>query len=122
MDVRPTVILEVGNNAGGSALYLANFLDLIYEYELREGVAEPLECRIICVDIDHSKLHPRALRHPRVVEWILADGPSAGLQVRSLLNPDDKVMVIEDASHLRWPTRDLLEEFAPLVSSSSLKP
>jgi len=119
LKVRPTVIIEIGNNAGGSALYLANYLETINDYETREGVENPLDCRMICVDISHSKLHPRATQHPRVARWILADGPTAGLEVRSLLRPDDKVMVIEDASHLRTPTLDLLEEFAPLVAKGS---
>lgn len=119
LKVRPTVIIEIGNNAGGSALYLANYLQTINDYETREGLETPLDCRIICVDISHEKLHPRATQHPRVVRWILADGPTAGSEVRSLLQPEDKVMVIEDASHLRIPTLDLLEEFAPLVAKGS---
>ena len=67
LEVRPTLIIEFGNNAGGSALYLANYLDTVAKSE------DPFECRLVCVDIDHSKLHPTATSHPRVSAWILSD-------------------------------------------------
>ena len=117
-EVRPTLIIEIGNNAGGSALYLSNFLDTLHRKEISEGGKDPLDCRMICVDIDHSKLHPSATAHPRAT-FIRSDGASSGPAVRALLQPYDKVMVIEDASHRRGPTLDLLEEFGPLVARGS---
>lgn len=50
-EVRPEIIIEIGNARGGSTLYLANLLDLVGRGE------------VIGVDIDHSKFQAR---HPRI--------------------------------------------------------
>ena len=72
----PDVIVEVGNYAGGSALFFADLFNTI-----GHGTG-----RIIAVDIDHSRVHRKAKSHPRIT-WIEADALVAFEQVRSLISP-----------------------------------
>lgn len=51
---KPDVIIEIGNNWGGSTLALAHLLD-----NIGHG-------RIIGVDIDHSKITSTVSSHPRI--------------------------------------------------------
>lgn len=62
--LKPDVIVEVGNNWGGSSLALAHFQDLV-----QHG-------RIIAIDIDHMKLSDTVIEHKRI-SWIAQDAVSA---------------------------------------------
>jgi diketogulonate reductase-like aldo/keto reductase/cephalosporin hydroxylase len=105
----PTVLVEVGNYAGGSALFYADLYDTL-------GHAEG---RIIAVDIDHSMLHEKARSHPRIT-WIEDDAARAFSRVRELIDPvHDKVMVIEDASHEQARTLDIMRTYGSLVTNGS---
>ena len=83
------MIVEIGNRYGGSALYLAHFLDALAAHDAaarggggggggggedggEDDGEPPFDCRLICVDIDHSDVAPAARAHPRVAAWIEA--------------------------------------------------
>lgn len=84
----PDLLIEVGNKFGGSALWFANLFDAMNHTG-----------RVVAVDIDHSILHPLT-SHPRIT-WIEGDAVDAFEKAKALVRPHDKVMVVEDASHLQ---------------------
>ncbi len=106
---RPTVIVEIGNFAGGSAMFFADLFDTLGH--------EP--GRILAVDIDHSNLHAKPQSHRRIT-WIEGDAVEAFDTVSRLIDPvHDKVMVIEDASHRYQATLDIMTRYGALVTNGS---
>lgn len=101
-ELRPTVIIEIGNKFGGSSLALAHLLDL-----MGSG-------RIIGVDIDHSGIHPAARAHPRIT-FLEGDATSLAETVKGMISPDDNVLVIEDSSHTYENTINVLNSYSDLV-------
>jgi cephalosporin hydroxylase len=101
-NIRPDVIIEVGNRFGGSALALAHLCDL-----MGKG-------RIIGLDVDHEQLSPITRAHQRIT---LLEGDACGLfqQVREMIDPEEQVLVIEDSSHTYDNTLNVLTTFSPLV-------
>jgi len=83
---RPDVLVEIGNFIGGSTLALAHLFDTI-------GSG-----RIIAIDINHQRIDPKAKAHPRIT-WIESDAKACIDQVKALIKPGEKVMIIEDSSH-----------------------
>jgi len=104
-EVQPDVIMEIGNLYGGSTLFLANMLDLE-----NKG-------KVIAIDIDHSHID---FEHKRI-NWITGDVNSHEVisKVRSLLKPDDKVIIIEDSSHTFDNTLEVLRNYCRFVSVGS---
>jgi cephalosporin hydroxylase len=98
----PDVIIEIGNNWGGSTLALAHLLD-----NLNHG-------RIIGVDIDHSKVSSKVQQHQRIT-LIENDAVIAFDQVKGLINPDEKVLVIEDSAHTYDNTLKVLKLYSNLI-------
>ena len=105
-DTMPSLLIEIGNNKGGSTLWFAHLFDL-----LGKG-------RIIAVDIDQKLIDPRARNHPRIT-WIEADAVDAFTMVKPLVKPEDTVMVVEDASHKYGPTLQIMERYGTLVTPGS---
>lgn len=103
-EVRPEIIIEIGNANGGSTLYLANILDLI-------GAGA-----VIAVDIDHSKFK---VQHPRIS---LVTGDSASAQtlaeVESIAQGRTG-LVIHDGDHSREHVLADLRAYARYVSAGS---
>ncbi len=99
-EVRPEVIIEIGNACGGSTLYLANLLDLM-------GAGE-----VIAVDLDHSRFEPR---HPRI-SLVTGDSlaPETLAQVELLVG-SRRGLVIDDADHGRERTLANLRAYAKFV-------
>lgn len=104
-EIKPDVVIEIGNFYGGGTLFLANLLDLI-----GKG-------RVIAIDIDHSKID---FDHPRIT-WITGDANSPDIvrRVKSLIKSDEKVIVIEDSSHTYDNTLSVLRNYAGLVNVGS---
>jgi len=100
--LRPDVIVEIGNHAGGSALALAHFFDA-----LGSG-------RVIGVDVTHAHVHEIVRRHPRVT-LIEGDACLAYDKVSRLIAKDEHVLVIEDSSHTYANTLSVLRTYSPLV-------
>ncbi|MDE3181598.1 MAG: class I SAM-dependent methyltransferase [Acidobacteriota bacterium] len=85
-EVRPEIVIEIGNANGGSTLYLANILDLV-------GAGE-----VIAVDIDHSKFK---VKHPRIS---LVTGDSSTpetLEAVEAIARGRQGIVIHDGDHSR---------------------
>jgi len=100
---KPTLIIEIGNKFGGSTLFLANILD-------------SLNCgRIIGVDITHDGV--KDLQHPRI-QWITGDATSQEVleKITKEISNDDRIMIIEDASHEYLATLKILELYSPLIT------
>jgi cephalosporin hydroxylase len=64
-ELKPSLVLEFGTNAGGSTLYFAELLGLISP-----------RYRVLTVDIDHSQLADRVRQH-RGIELLQADTTSS---------------------------------------------
>jgi cephalosporin hydroxylase len=101
-EMKPDVIVEVGNETGGSTLMLAHLCDL-----LGKG-------KVIGVDISHAVIHESVKKHPRIT---LIEGDACGSfeKVKSLIKNDDRVLVIEDSSHTYENTLNVLRTFSELV-------
>ena len=103
-EVRPTLIIEIGNNFGGSTLALAHLMDLV-------GSG-----RVIGIDIEHDRIYPQVRSHPRIT---LLEGDACSMmeQVRLLVSPHDRVMVIEDSSHTYENTLNVLRTYSSFLQS-----
>lgn len=103
-EVRPEIIIEIGNANGGSTLFLANMLDLV-----GSGA-------VIAVDIDHSKFK---VQHPRIT---LVTGDSASAQtlaeVESVASGRTG-LVIHDGDHSREHVLADLRAYSKYVSTGS---
>ncbi len=100
-ELRPAFVVEIGNAYGGSLRYLADLCDLIGG------------CRVIGVDIDHSRLHESAATHPRVT---LIEGETfeAFEQVEEMVGVKG-ALVIEDSSHTTENTLDVMRLYRKIV-------
>jgi cephalosporin hydroxylase len=105
-ELRPSVIVEVGNYRGGSALALADV-----QNTFGRG-------RVIAVDIDHSWIDPKVKDDPRI-RLVTGDATSVFDQVSRLISESDTVMIIEDSSHTFENTLSVLRTYSPLVTPGS---
>jgi len=100
-ETKPDVIVEIGNQYGGSTLFLANMLDI-----LGKG-------RVIAIDVNHSLVD---FQHPRIAS-ITGDANSSEVLSRlsSLISPTENVMVVEDSSHTFENTLSVLRNYSRFV-------
>ncbi len=105
-EVKPDIVVEIGNQYGGSTLALAHVLD-----NLQRG-------KVIGVDIDHSQVPRIVKRHARIT-LITGDACESFDKVKELINKKDKVLIIEDSSHTYENTLNILRKFSPLVTRGS---
>lgn len=105
-EVKPDIVIEIGNRFGGSTLALAHILD-----SLRKG-------KIIGVDIDHSQV-PRIVKKHARITLITGDACETFYKVKELINKRDKVLIIEDSAHTYENTLNVLRKFSPLVTHGS---
>jgi len=101
-DMKPDVIIEIGNEQGGSTLMLAHMLDLI-----GKG-------KIIGVDINQSVLYQQVKDHPRIT-FIEGDACELYDQVTAHLSEGDRILVIEDSSHTYDNTLNVLRKYSDLT-------
>lgn len=105
-ELRPDVIVEIGNYHGGSALALAHLCDA-------------LGCgRVIAVDLDQKNVADIVRNHPRV-SLLEGDAVASFESVRQLIRPNERVLVIEDSSHTYENTLRVLKAYSSLVSPGS---
>jgi cephalosporin hydroxylase len=116
-EVGPDVIVETGTLLGGSAYYLASLCDL-----LGKG-------RVITIDVDSAeeslsrerepvgKVRPD---HPRIT-YLRGSSTSEDVlrQVKILINPGDRVLVVLDSDHSKTHVLNELYAYSPLVSMGS---
>jgi cephalosporin hydroxylase len=101
-ELKPDVIVEIGNHSGGSTLALAHICD-----SLDHG-------RVIGLDISHAAVGAPVRNHPRIT-LIEGDACANFERVAKLVEPEDHVLVIEDSSHTFANTLAVLETYSPLV-------
>lgn len=103
-DVKPDIVLEIGNKNGGSSLFLASICEL-----MGHG-------KVIALDIDHSKF---TASHPRI-ELITGDCSSeAVLDTIREKCQDQRVLVIHDADHTKEAVLRDMRNYSPLVCPGS---
>ena len=110
--VQPEVIIETGFAHGGSSVFYASLLEL-----LGQG-------RVISIDIAIRPHNRKAIEAHRLKKRITliernSVAPETVEEVRNLLSPNEKVMVILDSNHTKEHVRRELELYAPLVTSGS---
>lgn len=110
--LRPDVIIETGVAHGGSLIFYASLLEAI-----GRG-------RVIGVDIEirpHNRIAIEAHDMFRLIDLI--EGGSTAAEtvslVRSMLKPDDTVMVLLDSNHTRDHVLEELRLYAPMVTPGS---
>ncbi len=113
---RPSVVIEIGVQAGGSSLWFRDRLLSLQRYGLHKDV------RVIAIDIDISAARDAlAEADPDYAETItLLEGdvldPRTPETVAGLLASDAQCMVVEDSAHTYETTRAALEGFARFVA------
>lgn len=104
---KPDVIIETGTYKGGSALFLAHILDA-----MGNG-------KVITIDNHSEGARPdrKMLQHKRII-GIVGDSisPTTVRQVKKLIVPTDRVMVILDSNHLRNHVLKELNIYTKLVT------
>lgn len=110
--VQPDVILETGIAHGGSLIFYASLMELI-----GRG-------RVIGLDIEIRQHNRAAIEaHPMARRITMIEGsstaPETVEQVKRLIGPDDKVMLILDSDHSRDHVAAELAAYADLVTPGS---
>jgi len=101
-EVMPDLVIEIGTNQGGGALYLADLMN-----NLDHGFIHTIDLA--------SAPHPLVAEHPRIRCF------SGGWQQYGLEDARgfSRILVIEDGAHTFEETLGAMKKFAPLVSSGS---
>lgn len=101
-EVKPDLIIEIGTNRGGSALYFADLLDII-----GHGVIHTIDIENIVYD---------QVKNNRRISFFME-----GFLNYDLKNAEGfkKILVIEDGSHSYEDVKAVLEKFNPIVSKGS---
>jgi cephalosporin hydroxylase len=101
-ETKPDLIIETGTAHGGSALYLASICDLV-----NRG-------RIVTIDIRELADRPS---HERI-KYLQGSSTSAEIvaEVKNLISPGDRVMVILDSDHQAQHVQQELNIYSSLVS------
>jgi len=111
--VKPNVIIETGIAHGGSLIYSASLLKTM-----------GIEGRVIGVDIEIRPHNRKAVEEHFLFPYItLIEGSSTApeivSQVKDLIKPDDKVLIILDSNHSRQHVLEELESYCDLVTKDS---
>lgn len=110
--LKPDVIVETGVAHGGSLIFYA-------------GLCKAMEHgRIVGIDIEIRPHNRGAIEAHELAPYItLVEGsstdPAIVRQVKSLVRPDETVLVILDSNHLKQHVLDELDAYADLVSVGS---
>lgn len=101
-EVKPDLVIEVGTNIGGGALYIADLLDMN-----GKGILHTIDI----VDI----VDPRVKEHKRIKFF------TKGWEDYNLEQAQgfEKILIIEDASHYYQDTIGILNKFCGLVTLDS---
>jgi cephalosporin hydroxylase len=101
-DIMPDLVIEIGSNKGGGALYIADILNILGKGEVH------------AIDIADN-FDEIVKKHPRI-KTFLTGYQNYDLNEAKLFK---KIIVIEDASHLYEDSIKCLNKFSPIVSSGS---
>jgi cephalosporin hydroxylase len=110
--VKPDVLIETGVAHGGSLIFYASLFEA-----LGRG-------HVIGIDIEIRPQNRRAIQeHPMARRISLVEGsstdPGTVAQVRDLLGPDQRVMLVLDSNHSKDHVLAELRAYAPFVSVGS---
>jgi cephalosporin hydroxylase len=105
-EIKPDIIVEIGNMYGGSALFLAHICDLI-------GSG-----KVLGLDLSHANIHELVKKHPRIT-LIEGDACNNLEQVKARICQNDKVLIIEDSSHTYENTLNVLRLYSSIVTRGS---
>jgi cephalosporin hydroxylase len=112
---RPNIVIEIGAQFGGSALWFRDRLRTLQKYGLKG------DAQVIAIDIDIGPAADAlASADPEYAETItLMEGdvldPQLPERIATLIDSEDRCMVIEDSAHTYDTTRAALEGFARFV-------
>lgn len=111
--VKPTLVIETGVAHGGSLIFSASLLKSM-----------DIAGRIIGIDIEIRPHNRQAIEaHPLSPYITLLEGSSVsdGIvnEVRSLVRPDDRVLILLDSNHTKAHVAEELELYHPLVTKDS---
>jgi cephalosporin hydroxylase len=101
-EVKPDLVIEIGTNIGGGALYIADLMN-----NMQHGIIHTIDIK--------KQSDPILATHPRIRLF------TEGWQNYNLEEAKGfaKILVIEDSSHLYQDTLEVLRKFGPLVSKDS---
>jgi cephalosporin hydroxylase len=110
--VKPDVLIETGVAHGGSLIFYASLFKA-----MEQG-------RVVGVDIEIRPHNRKAIESHELASYItLIEGssvdPAIVAQVRTLVRPGDKVLILLDSNHTYSHVLAELEAYAPLVSVGS---
>ena len=102
-EVKPDLIIEVGTNHGGTALYMADMLDIIGHGEIHT------------IDVMEYPMDELILNNKRIKRFL------GGYNSYDLKNCENyqKILVIDDGSHLYNHSLEILHKFKDVVSVNS---
>lgn len=111
-EVQPDIIIETGIAHGGSLIFYASLMEMIGRGQ------------VIGLDIEIRPQNRTAIEaHPMVKRITMIEGSSTDAeivaQVKSMIKPDDKVMLILDSDHSRDHVAAELDAYASLVTPGS---
>lgn len=101
-EVKPDLIIEIGTNRGGSALYFADLLDL-----LGKGVVHTID--VVDMVFPEVKIHPK-------IKFFKEGFEGYGLENVSGF---ENVLIVEDASHIYEDVKATIHKFKGLVKKDS---
>ena len=101
-EVKPDLVIEIGTNVGGGALYIADLLD-----SLGNGIVHTIDI----ADLSNSEVK----KHKRI-EFFTEGWESYDIE---LAKGFETILIIEDASHLYKDSLGILNKFCNLVSKDS---
>lgn len=101
-EVKPDLIIEIGTNIGGGALYIADLLD---------GIGNGVIHTIDILD----QVHPIVKEHKRI-KFFTSGWKDYDIE---LTRGFEKILIIEDASHTYEDTSGILNKFHDIVSKDS---
>lgn len=101
-DIKPDLVIEIGTNIGGGALYIADILE-----NIGKGIVHTIDIKKESSDLLQN--------HKRIRLF------TEGWEKYDLHQADEfkKILVIEDGSHMYEDSLGALKKFAPLVSINS---
>jgi cephalosporin hydroxylase len=111
-DLKPDVVIETGVAHGGSLIFYATLF-----HAMGKG-------RTIGIDIEIREHNRTAIESHELFDYItLVEGSSTDAavvnQVRSLVGPDETVLVILDSNHSKAHVMAELDAYGPMVSAGS---
>lgn len=111
--VKPTLVIETGVAHGGSLIFSASLLKTM-----------DIPGRVIGIDIEIRPHNRQAIEAHPLSSWItLLEGSSISedivAQVRSLIRPDDRVLILLDSNHSKAHVAKELELYHSLVTPGS---